>query len=413
MSRKISDGLHSALYELLNLLQKYYSETDEIGEEDFQILFENYNYLWAVLGYSSLLTQPKCDLLVEQNIEGDYIEPDFIAYNEIRDQWEIVDLKLPKRSLQLSSRKRRKRFRSEIEDYIVQVQEYSRYFDENDHREYVRSEHDVEIPPSPPVVLVLGSDLNQSEINEQLDRYNHDISIIQYDKILQLLEKEFKEKSGEEDGLPGLTVSSRITLLEEPENTREYIIDIGKSLDSERLCLYLTNKNELTLEVTPKSGLSIDVSVPWKNALEIGEQKVLYVEFASSENLSFARVFAGSEILDEMLLTMELPFADIESGSGFDGIGDEFDLYLGADQNGENGASFAMHELTILSKAEEIKERLQFMRYLQQRTEDDHEAVVFEKNEYGYTKDSSDIHFPNKFDINKAENKSQIDNYID
>lgn len=412
MSRKIPEGLHSALYELLNLLQKYHSESDEIGEEDFQTLFEKYNYIWAVLGYSRLLAQPKCELKIQQSIEGDYIEPDFIAYNEIREQWEIVDLKLPKKSLQLSGRKRRKRFKSEIEDYIVQVQEYSRYFNENAHRQHVQSEHDARIPSNPPVVLVLGSGLDQTEINDQLDRYDHNISIIQYDTILKRLEKKFKEKSGEEGGLPGLTLSSCITLLEKPKNEREYIIDIGKYLDSERLSLYLTNDKKLTLEVISKSGLSIDVSVPWTNALEIGEQKVLYVEFASTENLSFARVFAGSEILDEMLLTMKVPFADIEPESGFDGVGDEFNLYMGSDLNGKNGASFGMHEFTVLSKAEEISERLKFMRYLLNRSENNHEAVIFEKNEYGYTKDSSDIHFPDKFDIKKAENKSQLEEYV-
>jgi hypothetical protein len=391
MGRKIPDGLHSALYELLDLLGSYYSENNEVGEEDFQTLFEEYNYLWAVLGYSSLVRQPKCDLLVEENIQGEYIEPDFIAYNEIRNQWEIVDLKLPKRSIQLSSRKRRKRFKSEIEDYIAQVQEYSEYFNENSHRKHVKSEHDVEIPSNPPVVLVMGSSLDQEELNSQLDRYAHDISIIQYDTILALLKKEFEEKSGEEDGLPGLTVASRVTLMAEPESPREYIFDIGKSLYSERLSLYLTSDGKLTLEITSKTGLSIDVSVPWQNVLKIGEQRVLYVEFASTEELSFARVFAGSEILDEMLLTMEVPFSGIEEGSGFSGVDDEFDLYLGADQNGERGATFANHELIILSKAEELEERIEFMQYLERKTRTDYQGIFLEEDEFAYTKENSDL----------------------
>jgi hypothetical protein len=391
VSRKIPDGLHSALFELLDLLGKYSPEHDEVGERDFQSLFEEYNYTWAVLGYSDFVAQPKCDLLVEQDIDGDYIEPDFIAYNEIRDRWEIVDLKLPKKSLQLNSRKRRKRFKSEIMDYIAQVQEYSKYFNENSHREHVESEHNVKIPPNPPVVLVLGSHLDQKEIDDQLERYNHDISIIQYDKILSLLKKEFVDKSGEDSGLPGLTVASRMTLMAEPENPREYIFDIGKSLESERLSLYLTADGQLTLEVISKSGLSIDVSVPWDNVLEIGEQRVLYVEFASTDELSFVRVFAGSEILDEMLLTMEVPFADIESGAGFEGVDDEFDLYLGADQNGENGATFANHELILLSKAEELEERLEFIQYLKQETENDYQGIFLRDDEFAYTKNGSDL----------------------
>lgn len=391
MSRKIPSGLHSALYELLDILSKYHSGDENAEEEDFQTLFEEYNYIWAVQGYSSVIAEPKCDLLIEQEIEGEYIEPDFIAYNEIRDRWEIVDLKLPKKSIQLNNRKRRKRFKSEVEDYIAQVQEYSNYFNESSHRKHVESEHDVEIPPNPPVVLVLGSNLDQREMKKQLDRYSHDISIIQYNHILSLLKQEFVSKSGEKDGLPGLTITARITLMAEPKNSREYIFDIGKSLESERLSLYLTSSGNLTLEVISKSGFSIDVSVPWENVLEIGEQRVLYVEFASTEDLSFARVFAGSEILDEMLLTMEVPFADIKSSAGFEGVGDEFDLYIGADQNGENGASFAAHETAMLSKVEEVEERLEYIKYLEQKTKTDYQGIFLKSDEFAYTKESSDL----------------------
>lgn len=391
MGRKIPDGLHSALYELLNLLGKYNSKSNNVGEDDFQILFEEHNYIWAVLGYSNVIAQPKCDLFVEQDIEGDYIEPDFIAYNQIRDRWEVVDLKLPKKSIQLNNRKRRKRFRSEIEDYIVQVEEYSRYFNESSHRNYVESEYNAEIQPNPPVVLVLGSRLNQKEINNQLDRYRHDISIIQYNKILSLLRKKFVKESGEQGGLPGVTVASRMTLMSEPESSREYIFDLSTTMGPERLSLYLTNEDVLTLEITSNSGLSIDVSVPWKKVFKIGEQRMLYVEFASTEELSFARVFAGSEILDEMLLTMKVPFADIERGGGFKGVGDAFDLYLGADKNGENGATFVSHELVMLSKAEELEERLEFMKYLEQKIEKDYQGVFLKNNEFAYTKNGSDL----------------------
>lgn len=398
MGRKIPDGLHSALYELLDILSKYSSQDHDVSEEDFQKLFEEYNYIWAVLGYSTLLPQPKCDLIVEQCIEGDYIEPDFIAYNEIRERWEIVDLKLPKRTIQLNNRDRRKRFKSEIEDYVSQVEDYSDYFNESRHREHVKSEHDIEIPPSPPTVLVLGSYINQKEINNILDRYSHDISITQYDKILSLLKKEFVEKSGEEGGMPGITVASRMTLMSKPNNSREYIFDIGKSTDSERLSLYMTPDNQLTLEIISKTGLEFDVSVSQDEVLDIKEQKTVCIEFASTEELSFARLSVGSKIHDEMILTMEVPFADIEIGSGFEGVDDKFDLYLGADQNGENGAMFAKHQLVIYSKTHDIDERLQLLRGLENKWEGQYDGVFFDKDEYLYTDDGSDL-------INKTESE--------
>jgi len=51
MSRKIPEGLHTALYELLDLLGRYNSDGENVNEEDFQKVFEDYNYLWAILGY--------------------------------------------------------------------------------------------------------------------------------------------------------------------------------------------------------------------------------------------------------------------------------------------------------------------------------------------------------------------------
>jgi len=394
MSRKIPEGLHTALYELLDLLGRYNSDGENVNEEDFQKVFEDYNYLWAILGYSSLVSQPKRDLLIEQDIQGDYIEPDFVAYNEIRERWEIVDLKLPKTSLQLGSRKRRKRFTAEIEDYIVQVEEYSRYFNENDHREHVKSEYDIEIPPNPPAVLILGSHLEQNKINKILNRYNQDISVIQYDKILSLLEKEFRKKSGEGDGLPGITIASRITLMAEPTNDREYIFDIARSAESERISLYLTSNGDLTLEVISDTGLSIDVSVAWEDVLEIGEQKVLYVEFATTEELSFARVFAGSEILDEMILTMKVPFAAIDETNGFRGLEGDFNMYVGANVDGANGAKFALNEHVILSKAESLDERIKFIKYLLEKSEEEDTAVFFEEDAYMRTQQSTDLESP-------------------
>lgn len=387
----MSDGFHDSMFQLLDLLGDYQSDPSSIEEEDFQLLFENSSHIWAVLGYSNLIPQPKCELIVEEPIQGDFIEPDFIAYNKIRERWEIVDLKLPKQSVRLEHRNRRKRFKSEIEDYISQVQEYSDYFSEKSHREFVKSEHGAEVPRKPPVVLIVGSNLDQSEINQYLKKYSHDISIVQYDKILDLLRKKFVEDSGERGSLPGITIASRMTLLQRPQNDREYIFDISKQTDSPRLSLYLTNYGDLVLEITTESELNFSVDVPWDNVLRLGEQKVLYLEFATTEKMSIARVFAGSEILDEMILTMQVPFSGISDGPGFQGVEDDFDLYFGANREGKKGAVFLNQEIVILSKLESLDERLRFMRYLQKKSNEDYQGVFFDRDVYAYTKESSDL----------------------
>jgi len=408
MGRKISSGLHKSLYKLLDLLSEYNSGSDNINEMEFQQYFEKFDFPWAVLGYSERIPQPRCEIVVEENIQGEYIEPDFFAFNEIRDRWEIVDLKLPKESLQLENRTRRKRFNSSVADYIAQIQEYSDYFHERSHRESVNDRHGVDLPENPPTILIMGSYLEQEEIDKQLRKYSHDISIFPYNRIIDLLEKEYISQSGEHEGLPGITIASRITLMKEPGSEREYIYDIGKSADSDRFSLYLTPNGSLTLEIIPKSNHPLTVSVPWEEIFEIGEQRVVYVEFASTDEMSFSRVFAGTEVLDEMILTSDVAFADVEENSGFQGVDGKYDLYVGANLQGENGASFVMHEQTVLSKAESLDERIRFMKYLQNKREEGDMGVLFKENGYAYTKESSDLVMENEDEVIWLEDEDSI-----
>lgn len=414
MSRKIPEGFHNGIFQLLDLIGGYHSEEREVSEEDFQILFEQNRHIWASLGYSDFIPQPKCDLIVEEDISGEWIEPDFFAYNELNNRWEIVDLKMPKKNLTLKDRSRRKRFSSEIEDYISQMQEYSDYFNERDHREHVNEKHDVDIPPNPPAVLIMGSYFDQSSVDKRLKKYSHDLSVISYDTIVDLLKKNYIEKTGETEQLPGFTIATRLALMEIPTKEREYLYDFGKSMESDRICVFLTNDGDLCMEVIPSSGHTLSVSVPWREVFDIGEQITLYLEFATTDEMSFARLFAGAEFIDEMLITSQTPFSSLTDDGEFEGIGDDFNLYISSNQEGNNGAVFAMFEKMIYSEVKSLEGRLEVMNYLDDRAESDNSGIFFQEGEYALTKDSSDLSKKDESEeFRWVDGQEWIDDYLD
>ena len=110
--------------------------------------------------------------------------------------------------------------------------------------------------------------------------------------------------------------------------------------------------------------------------------------------MSFVRVFAGSEILDYMTLTMKVPFAAIDNTDGFRSLEGDFNMYVGASADGENGAKFALNEHVILSKAESIDERIRFMKYLLEKSEEENTAVLFQGDSYMRTQQSTDLETP-------------------
>jgi hypothetical protein len=280
---------------------------ESVSERDFHDLFENNQHIWDSLGYSKTISEPNCDLIVEYDIEDEKIEPDFFAFNELKDRWEIVDLKMPLESLTLDNRRRRKRFKSSVEDYISQIDEYNKYFDENAHREHIRENFSIDIPKDPPVALILGTNIKQNQIDTILKRYSKSITVYQYDNLLDRLRQKYSEISGDVAGLPGISVVSVLQLTHEPKYDKEYILDIGKSTTSDRISLYIQNTQDLVLEVTSSNGDSYQVSRPWEEALTVDKPALVYLEIASSDELSFDRVFVGAEILDEMAITAEIP----------------------------------------------------------------------------------------------------------
>jgi len=359
MSHNIPDGLHDAIFRLLKLLDRFHSEGN-VSEREFHDLFENNDEIWDCLGYSRIISEPTCDLVIEDEIAGEYIEPDFFAYSEYKNRWEIIDLKLPLESLILRSEGRRTRFKSKIEDYISQVREYNRYFDEHEHRKHVELRHGIKIPKSPPVALVLGSNIKQEKINNITGRYDIDVDVYQYNNILDLLKKRFAEYYGGSEELPGATIATVIELTKRPTDSQEYIFDMGQKLNSNRVSLYLKKDTGLNFEMITEHGQSRSVSIPLGENLAIDEPVVLYIEIASSTELSYVRIFIGAKIMDQFLMTEEIPI---------DIFGDDGDMRItfGANMLGNQNAAFLMGEHLTYSKVQPLDTRLEIIDYLRDK----------------------------------------------
>jgi len=350
------EDLHDATFRFLKLLDRFHTGED-INERDFHDLFEKYDVIWDCLGYSNVVSEPSCELLIEDDISGKYIEPDFFAYSEYKNRWEIIDLKLPLESLILRSEGRRRRFTSKVEDYVAQIREYNQYFNEHDHRKHVESKHGIKIPKSPPVALVLGSNIEQKEIDDVTDRYDIDLDVYQYDHILDLLRNKIKEHTESSDSLPGATLATVIELKEQPTDGRGYLFDMGQEVNSNRVSLFVEKGVGLVLETTTKHGKSRKITVPLGDDLDIGEPAIVYIEIASSEGLSYVRMFLGPKILDEFVTTEEVPI-DI-----FDDDGD-MNISFGADMLGNNNGAFLMGEHLTYSKIHSLSTRLEIIDYL-------------------------------------------------
>ncbi|MGI8372794.1 Shedu anti-phage system protein SduA domain-containing protein [Priestia megaterium] len=96
---------------------------------------------------------------VLKNILGIYehdLKPDLIAFDDSDKMWAIVDYKKAKRNIIKNHQKVRTGFKAEVHSLEDQLRDYREYFEEAEHRKYVKDKYRVEIK-YPKAVGIIGN----------------------------------------------------------------------------------------------------------------------------------------------------------------------------------------------------------------------------------------------------------------
>lgn len=97
--------------------------------------------------------------VVMKNLLGKYehdLKPDLIAYDVLNNKWVIVDYKKAKKSLIKNLNKVRTGFKADINDLENQLLDYIEYFEEEEHREYIKNEYKCDLK-YPDAIGIIGS----------------------------------------------------------------------------------------------------------------------------------------------------------------------------------------------------------------------------------------------------------------
>lgn len=144
--------------------------------------------------------------VVMKNLLGKYehdLKPDLIAYDTLNKKWTIIDYKKSKRSIIKNMGKVRTGLRAEVYDLENQLRDYVEYFNEIDHRNYIKEVYDVKIS-FPDSIGIIGN--VASEEQETFNRVRMDLprwfNVMPYNYLydsfcsyVDLIEKILKNRS--------------------------------------------------------------------------------------------------------------------------------------------------------------------------------------------------------------------------
>ena len=117
--------LEQAINRLARLLRD--GESDEAKYQEY---FERNPVVFEALGYSAAYPKPQLPLP-----DGEHLEPDFLVKRP-DGLYEVFELKTPQERL-VHGKKHRDKLYARVEEYISQVENYSEYFDDSEHRTFV------------------------------------------------------------------------------------------------------------------------------------------------------------------------------------------------------------------------------------------------------------------------------------
>jgi len=156
-----------------------------IGEPELQLFFEeNPEFLFHGLANNYKDYFPH--IVLKSNGNDDLI-PDFILKRTTDDYYDILDIKLPDKTLIVGQKNRRK-YSSEVESAIAQVREYREYFNDPSNRQYIEDKYGIAVL-KPNIIVLIGKDIYPEERLKVNEIYSSEIEIFTYDQMVKCLEK--------------------------------------------------------------------------------------------------------------------------------------------------------------------------------------------------------------------------------
>lgn len=177
--------------ESIKLKMKYFFYDENVLERDIEkFIKENPIIITRILGLENPIYQ--ADLKDIKGIYKQQLRPDLMGFDQIRDNWTIVDYKLGRgTNLIKSPGGVRVKFNDSVAKLEAQLRIYRKYFNESDHREYFNKKYKTTIHELPHTIGIIGYVDNDSrkDFNELMDDKNRWFDVIPYNDLETKLEQ--------------------------------------------------------------------------------------------------------------------------------------------------------------------------------------------------------------------------------
>ncbi|MFL6288579.1 MAG: Shedu anti-phage system protein SduA domain-containing protein [Actinomycetes bacterium] len=333
-----------------------------VREDQYQALFEQHPVIAEVLGYTRAVAQPNLPLP-----GGKAYIPDFIAERRDNGLADVVDLKLPDTRL-LLGRKRREAFTAAMNSYLGQMCDYQDYFDEQEHRKYVRQQYGLRVPSRPNTVLIAGrsDDIDPVELHRQVVR-RPGVRIVSFDDVLRELHFERGRHYGRWEDIGGLAFYSILRFRRGHEHRDRYLFE-AEGEDGFRMGVCLKGRSQLVLRV--HSPLAGDLEVAAAH-VEYDRWSAVSCVIGAADSITLLQIRIDDRLVAEQRV------------EGFDAGSQLFEhLTMGANRAGENGGVLDVWEHMVFTRLPTFQERLQLAEYLRAEVANVSSYVQFSGNQW-------------------------------
>jgi hypothetical protein len=332
--------LEKATQELIGLLRSGMER-----EDAYQTFFEEHPIVFKILGYEE--AYPKIKLPLDEN---EYLEPDFILTRP-NGLFEILDIKTPQEEL-VKTKKYRNDLYAKVSEYLSQVEHYSEYFDDDRHRELVRTNYGFDIQKRPDTLIMIGTDqdLDKKILHNLLRRRSRGVRISTYDDVITSLLFYHANLYGHSENLKGASVHALLQIRPKSNACRQYIFDSGETLNRNRWSIFIDEKRRLCFEVYDSNGKNHLVAVDeGESSLKYDDFFYLCCEFGSSDNFSIMQILVNNVIRSRAESTEPIPLpAHLDLKNSI----------IGTDLTKTCFAAFTITELIIYNRVLSFPERL-------------------------------------------------------
>ncbi len=305
------------------------------------------------MGFSEFLPTPVLPLSEDAELEGEWIEPDFLAFDDRTRQWVIIELKTPDEAL-VTKAKRRQKLRASVATYIAQVSEYAEYFDDAAHRKLTKEAHGISVAKTPDIYLLVGYGDDLDAVHRIASRQGRNIKVWQYNTLLTGLIERYDRQFEPQDTAPGISAHMVASIDGGNPAGRAYIFDLGRSRSRDRFSLFVVDGEKLGVEVTDDSGSSTYLELPIGDNFGFDQKLYIHFEFVSSEAMSLLSISVNGRFTRRAFIQRRLKTKKILGKLAY---------FVGADLDGRHGAKFKLFELACYSQSQTFRDRVDLYDY--------------------------------------------------